>query len=230
MDDTAILDSGCTSNCLSATAPCTSKQAAHVPLNVNMPNGTSIQLSHTCDLLLTDLPSQSRKEHILPGMVHNSLLSVGQLCNSRCDVIFNKEQVAVLKDGKCVMLGSRDPQSRLWRFDLKQKPKVMQHECNHTHETSNHKELINYLHAACFSPVKSTWMTAIKNGNFASRPGLTEHAIEKHLSKSTATFKVHMHHQRLYTRSTEIKEKEGCDNDTEIALDNGVKTHCMNMR
>jgi hypothetical protein len=42
-DDTAILDSGCTSNFLSAAAPCSDKQAAHVPLNVNMPNGTTIQ-------------------------------------------------------------------------------------------------------------------------------------------------------------------------------------------
>jgi hypothetical protein len=39
-NDTAILDSGCTSNFLSATPPCSNKQAAHVPLNVNMPNGT----------------------------------------------------------------------------------------------------------------------------------------------------------------------------------------------
>jgi hypothetical protein len=53
-DDTSILDSGCTSNFLSAAAPCSNKQAAHVPLNVNMPNGTTIQSSHTCNLLLTD--------------------------------------------------------------------------------------------------------------------------------------------------------------------------------
>jgi hypothetical protein len=70
-NDTAILDSGCTSKFLSATAPCSDKQAAHVPLNVNMHIGTMIQSSHTCDLLLTDLPPQARKAHILPGLVHN---------------------------------------------------------------------------------------------------------------------------------------------------------------
>jgi hypothetical protein len=137
-DDTAILDSGCTSMCLSATAPCTSKQAAHIPLNVNMPTDMLIQLSHTCDLLLTNLPSQARKAHILPGLVHNSLISVGQQRDSGCDIMFNKEQVTVLKDGKCVIVGSRDPPSRLWRVDLKNKPKsVPQAECNHAHETSN---------------------------------------------------------------------------------------------
>jgi hypothetical protein len=42
-DDTEILDSGCTINLLSPAAPCSDKQAAHVLLNVNMPNGTTIQ-------------------------------------------------------------------------------------------------------------------------------------------------------------------------------------------
>jgi hypothetical protein len=85
-DDTAILDSGCTSKFLSAAAPYSDKQAAHVPLNVNMPNGTTIQSSHICNLLLTDLPPQARQAHIPPGLVHNSLISVGQkrkTCNVR---------------------------------------------------------------------------------------------------------------------------------------------------
>jgi hypothetical protein len=172
-NDTAILDSGCTSNLLAATAPCSDKQAVHVPLNVNRPNGTMIQSSHTCDLLLTDLPPQARKAHILPGLVHNSLISVGQLCDNGCSVTFTQEKVTVLRNGKCVMYGSRDPISRLWRVDLKQKFETNQVQCNHTHDNSNQKELINYLHAACFSPVKSTWITAIKNGNFTSWPGLT---------------------------------------------------------
>jgi hypothetical protein len=120
-DDTAILDSGCTSNFLSAAAPCSDKQAAHVPLNVNMPNGTTIQSSHTCNLLLTELPPQSRQAHILPGLVHNSLISVGQLCDNGCSVTFTQDKVTVSKIEKCVMYGSRDPKSRLWKVDLKHK-------------------------------------------------------------------------------------------------------------
>jgi hypothetical protein len=58
-NETAALDSGCTSNFLSATAPCGDKQAAHVPLNVDMPNGTTIQWSHTCNLLLAYLTPQA---------------------------------------------------------------------------------------------------------------------------------------------------------------------------
>jgi hypothetical protein len=182
-DDTSILDYGCTSNLLSATAPCamhhapcTRKQAAHIPISVNMSNGTSIQSSHTCDLLLTNLPPQARKAHILPGLVHNSLISVGQLCDNGCDVTFNKYTVSVMNNGKRVT-GARDPQSGVCQVNLRHAKMTIQSTFNHGYDTNNQKELIHYLHAACFSPVKFTWIAAIKNGNFTSWPGLTERAV-----------------------------------------------------
>jgi hypothetical protein len=127
-----------------------------------MPNGTTIQSSHTCNLLLTDLPQQARKAHILPGLVHNTLISVGQLCDNECSVTFTQDQVMVSKNGKNVMYRSRDPKSRLWRVNLKQKVESEIVQCNHAHDNNNQKDLINYLHAACFSPGKSTWIKAIK--------------------------------------------------------------------
>jgi hypothetical protein len=187
-----------------------------------MPNGTTIQSSHTCDLLLADLPPQAWKVHILPGLVHNSLISVGQLCDNGCDLTFTQEQITVSRDGKCVMYGSRDPMSRLWRVDLKKKFETKNVQCNHAHDNSNQKDLINYLHAACFSPVKLTWITAIKNGHFTSWPGLTEHAVEKHLSKSTSTTKGHLNQQIQYARSTKVKEPKVIMEETD--LDQGIKT------
>jgi hypothetical protein len=207
---------------LSAAAPCSDKQAEHVPLNVNMPNGTTIQSSHTCNLLLTDLPPQAGQAHILPGLVHNSLISVGQLCDNECSVTFNQDQVTVSKNRKHLTYGTRDPKSRLWRVNLKQKFETENVHCNHAHDNNNKKDLINYLHAACFSPVKSTWITAIKNGNFSSWPGLTEHAVEKHLSKSTSTTKGHLNQQRQNARTTNIKDAQVIV--TEPDLDHGVKT------
>jgi hypothetical protein len=96
----------------------------------------------------------------------------------------------------------------LWRVELREAPKINYKPAfNHARETSNLKELINYLHATAFSPVKSTWIKAIKNGNFASWPGLTEQAIEKHLSKSVATVKGHLNQQIMYARSTQPKKE-----------------------
>jgi hypothetical protein len=82
-----------------------------------------------------------------------------------------------MNNGKCVILGARDPESGLWRVNLKNAKTEIHSTCNHAHDTSNHKQLINYLHAACFIPVKSTWIAAIKNGNFKSWPGITAHAV-----------------------------------------------------
>jgi hypothetical protein len=123
------------------------------------------------------------------------------------------------------MYGSRDPKSRMWRVDLKQRFETNQVQCNHAHENSNQKDLINDLYAACFSPVKSTWITAIKNGNFTSWPGLTEQAVEKHLSKSTSTTKGHLNQQRQNARTTKVKEQKVIV--TEPDLDHGIKTQFM---
>jgi DNA helicase IV len=105
---------------------------------------------------------------------------------------------------------------------LKKRFETNQVQCNHAHDNSNKKYLINYLHAACFSPVKSTWITAIKNGNFSSWPGLTERAVEKDLSKSTSTTKGHLNQQRQNARTTKIKDAEVIV--TEHDLDHGIKT------
>jgi hypothetical protein len=120
------------------------------------------------------------------------------------------------------MYGSRDPKARLWRVDLKQKFEKHEIQCNHAHDNDNQKDLINYLHAACFSPVKSTWITAIKNGNFLSWPGLTENVVEKYLSKSIATTKGHLNQQRQNARTKQIKNINASHQESDI--DHGIKT------
>jgi hypothetical protein len=86
------------------------------------------------------------------------------------------------------------------------KPDIVQ--CNDAPDNNNKKDLINYLHAACFSPVKSTWIKAIKNGFFSSWPGLNEPTVEKYLSKSTSTAKGHLNQQRQNARTTKIKDAQ----------------------
>jgi hypothetical protein len=177
-----------------------------------------------CDLLITELPPQSRKSHVFPGLVYNSLIYVGQLFDNGCKVTFKREAVSVMNNGKCVMLGSLDPHSGLWRVELKKSKPAIQSACNHAHDTINQKESINYLLAACFSPVKYTWIEAIKNGNFTSWPGLTKRAVEDYLSKSSATVKVHLNQQRVNARLTKIKDEIKSVN-TDTYLDEGIKTN-----
>jgi hypothetical protein len=120
------------------------------------------------------------------------------------------------------MYGARDPKSRLWRVNLKQKMKSENSQCNHAHDNNNQKDLINFRHDTCFSPVKSTWIKAIKNGIFSYWPGLNEHSVEKYLSKSTSTAKGHLNQQRQNARTTKIKDAQLLDSETD--QDHGIKT------
>jgi hypothetical protein len=61
-----------------------------------------------------------------------------------------------------------------------------------------------------------------KKGNFSSWPGLTEHAVKKHLSKSTSTTKGHLNQQRQNARTTKVKDPKVIV--TEHDLDHGIKT------
>jgi hypothetical protein len=64
-------------------------------------------------------------------------------------------------------------------------------------------DTISYLHAACFSPVKDTWISAIEAGNFTGWPALYPDSVRKYLNKADATVKGHMTQQRQNTRSTQ---------------------------
>ena len=65
-----------------------------------------------------------------------------------------------------------------------------------------HLDLARFLHAACFSPVPSTFIKAIKNNHFSTWPGLTSELITKHLPMSIATAKGHLNQERQNIQST----------------------------
>ena len=58
------------------------------------------------------------------------------------------------------------------------------------------EDLANFLHAACFSPVKSAFLQVIKNNHVTIWPGLDYKFISKHLHPSMATAKEHMNQER----------------------------------
>ena len=48
------------------------------------------------------------------------------------------------------------------------------------------------MHAVCGYPVKSTWLRAIKKGNFHGWPLLTERNVKKYYPETVETPKGHM--------------------------------------
>ncbi len=69
------------------------------------------------------------------------------------------------------------------------------------------------MHAVCGYPVKSTWLKAIKAGNFVGWPMLTKRNVQKYYLKTIKTAKGHLNQTRKNVRTTKVKATplETCD-------------------
>jgi hypothetical protein len=178
--ETKIVDSGCTGHFLLVNAPCLSKVKYQNPLTVHLPNGATMESTHTEALDIPELNKAASIAHLFPGMANHSLLSVGQLCNEGYTVTFRIESVTIHNSQGIQMLrGARDLDTRLWRINLRKEHQQPQQEVENN----------IYEHKSMFSPTKSA-------------PGLTEHAINKHLELTPATTMGHMNQRRQNIRST----------------------------
>jgi hypothetical protein len=92
-------------------------------LDARLLDGGSIQSSHTCDLDLLQLPDAVIKSHAIPGLATSSLLSVGQLVDSNCSVIFDKVEVKFLHNNSEVLQGQKKFKKALWTVDMQPKSK-----------------------------------------------------------------------------------------------------------
>jgi hypothetical protein len=147
---TALLDSGCTAYFLISNAQCTNKSLATTPLEVCLPNGATIASTHTATLNMLSLPHAARQAHILPVLAHQSLLSVGQMCDSGCAVTFTATKVAVTNGGTVILTGQRDKDSGMWRFPLETSISLQgapEHYAQNVYEQKSIQETITCLHA-----------------------------------------------------------------------------------
>jgi hypothetical protein len=197
------------------TAPVASKKVAKTPIQVTLPDGAPVKSSHTCDLILPQLPETAKKAHVIPGLSTSSLLSVGQLVDADFSVTFDKTKVQILHKKAKILEGQRNLINGLWTLDLQgNTPHPLLNrsvpettgtqrgggalkttkncEAHSVYECSNKRDLVRFLHAAAFSPVPDTWLTAIQEGYFATWPGITEYLVRNNLPKELATVKGHI--------------------------------------
>jgi hypothetical protein len=160
-------------------------------------------------LALPGLPPAANQSHLFPCHFKHSLISVGHLCDHGCEVSLSAPSVTVSKEGLSLFVGWRDYSTGLWRVDLSSRPigaPSSQNAANNVYEKRSMEDTIAYLHAACFSPVKDTWLSDIEAGNFDGWPALSPDKVRRHLHKSDATVKGHMNHQYHNTRSTQRED------------------------
>jgi hypothetical protein len=171
---------------------------------VRLPNGATMESSHTADLDIPELNAAASKAHVFPGIAHHSLLSVGQLCDEGYIVTFKQDTVTICNSESSKLLsGPRDGTTSLWRINLKQTNKhIPDPIANNVYELRNTVALVHYLHKALFSPTKSAMLQAVKDGHLITWPGLTEDAIHRHLKLTPATAMGHMSQRRQNILST----------------------------
>ena len=127
------------------------------------------------------LPSTSTQAHAYPNFKIESLLSIGQLCDSNCSAIFTKKDVIVFNSDKTLILnGTRNVFNGLWDVTIEishpEPPPTAtmnQHENSVLHLDKTKSELARYLHAVAGCQTNSTFIQAINNGSFITWPGLT---------------------------------------------------------
>ena len=194
---------------------------AHILQNIETTTGLSVALPDLSTLTsskkgilpIPGLSETAKTAHILPGLCSASLLSLGQLCDDGCEIVLSKNNIIINKNNITITTGKRNKQDGLWDVPFKTK--------QHTPTVPNKsysiniilkqnmakKNLIKFLHAACFSPTKSTFLKAIKNGNLDGWPGLTVTSVNKHLDTIEATEKGHMKMERQGLQSTKGASK-----------------------
>jgi hypothetical protein len=155
--ETAIVDSGCTVHFLLVNAPCLNKVKSQTPLTVRLPNGATMESSHTAELNIPQLNAAAYIAHVLPGISNHYLLSVGQLCNEGYIVTFKNISLTVCNSQKFKILsGPRDLDTVFWHINLKQDNQhIHQPVANNVYELRNTGALVHYFHKALFSPTKS---------------------------------------------------------------------------
>ena len=221
MNYTAIADTAATGHYITQECPVVDKRSTNYGVNVTLPDGNSINSTHTALLQLpSQLPINARTAHIFPDLKSGSLISIGQLCDHNCTAIFDATQVKIYYKDAIIMSGARSINTNnLWVLELDDLPNqtttnVVTFADSSVSTTSvgtanslvahdTMSERIAFYHATCFSPVISTWCDAIDAGHFTTWPELTSARVRKHLPRgSIPMIKGHLHQQRANIQST----------------------------
>ncbi len=162
----------------------------------------------------------------------SSLMSVGKTADDGTISIFTKDGVTIHKEmdvlitctGEPILIGVRDEQGR-YRIPLIQRqgqwqprrPSKQARKClrqaSSVYDLPSMEQVIKWMHAVCGYPVKSTWLKAIKAGNYIGWPMLTERNVNKYYPETSETPKGHMNQTRKNVCSTKAKQTplETCD-------------------
>ena len=187
---------------------------------VAVANGATSKAKHVTKLPFKGLSASASQADTFDDFP-TSLMSVGRTADDGMISIFTKEGVTVHKEedvlitckGKPILIGVRDENGR-YRVPLMQqrgqwqprppKKRVIAklQQANSVYDLPTIEQGIKWMHAVCGYPVKSTWLKAIKAGNFIGWPLLNEKNVNKYYPETDETVKGHLNQSRKNVRST----------------------------
>ena len=123
LNNLAAADTGATANYLMINVPDGAKEIACNLLTVILPNGQCIKSQKTHLLPLpSSIPKAAWIVNSFKHLTEGALLSIGQLCDSRCIATFNNAKITIQHNNKVVLIGYRNYKNRLWCINLSAKP------------------------------------------------------------------------------------------------------------
>ncbi|KAL7480670.1 hypothetical protein ACHAW6_006341, partial [Cyclotella cf. meneghiniana] len=222
----AIVDSGASDNYFTPTANVKAKTTLHQPIQVTLPDQSTLRSSHACELDLP-LPKTAKQGYVIPGMKNHSLISVTKLCNAGCKVVFSHDECNIVHNDTIVMQGHKNKQNGLWYIPIKQtiahtpfhiyndNIQPDHHTSNSVYHTTTLAETTQYIHQCLFSPTVETFCKAINNDQLIGFPPITAAQVRRYLPESTATAKGHLRRVRKHTRST-TKQRQAATQAIEL--------------
>ena len=147
---------------------------------MGLPNGQQLKSTNVaCEINLPQVPEQGRQAHILPGLTHSSLISIGQLHDAGFQATFDQTSVNITNHGDTILTVHRYLTTGLWRITLTMRDATQPQQINSAYKTKSLPDLVAFLHAAAFIPSTSTCLNAINKGFSQSWLGLTTQVVRK---------------------------------------------------
>jgi hypothetical protein len=166
--------------------------------NVGLPNGDVITSKATGTLLTAPV---STEVHVFSDDdLQRSLIATADFCNKGCTAIFTSTSATIIHDatGKIISRSTKEPEARLWPFDLPaQIPtissnNVVRHEIN--------ADFVAYSHASFCSPCDRTMSDALRKGFLGNFPRLTPKMFDSEKPNAEATAKGHLKQTKQKSR------------------------------
>lgn len=218
LSDTGIVDSGASNLYFAKNAPYLDAKPNAPQVQVGTATGNVESSAGTGKLAIPNLPHDfPRTGHVMPSFAH-TLIGLGPICDADCSAHFTKHQIVIYDPhGAPLITGWREPSgARLWRIALcpddddvpgfVEPAQTASLAAFSAYDLPSVRALVIYLHAAAGFPVRDTWLSAIKAGNYDSWPGLTYNNAARYCPSADETLKGHFVQQRQGLRSTK-KEK-----------------------